>query len=125
MIRAKTKTAKYFLRLSFFAALMCFCSSSSFLKKAKTWKEFTKSNNGSVEVLQNDIVTLVDRISPTKCGKVFWVRGFREKIKCQEQKMSSFLFRMKNVTANKIIDSFWWYLGIYIVYGRVLFYNRI
>ena len=59
MIRAKTKTAKYFLRLSFFAALMCFCSSSSFLKKAKTWKEFTKSNNGSVELLQNDIVISV------------------------------------------------------------------
>ena len=59
MIRAKTKTEKYFLRLSFFAALVGFCSPSSFLKKAKTENEVAKYNNRSVELLENDIVISV------------------------------------------------------------------
>ena len=59
MIRAKTKTAKYFLRLSVFAALVGFCSSSSFLKNAKTENEVAKCNNRSVELLENDIVISV------------------------------------------------------------------
>ena len=59
MIRAKTKTAKYFLRLSFFAALVGFCSSSSFLKNTKSENKVAKYNNRSVELLENDIVISV------------------------------------------------------------------
>ena len=60
MTRAKTKTAKYFLTLSFFAALMGFCSSSSSsLKEEKAGIKVLKSNNGKEDVLENNIVISV------------------------------------------------------------------
>ena len=59
MIRAKTNIAKYFLAMSFFVALMSFCSSSSFLKATKSAIEVAKSNNGNGELLENDIVISV------------------------------------------------------------------